>query len=66
MFIRGGTVRHARACRPGDSQETAAPLRAGARLVRNVRAEVVELARSVGHEQVPAIYDQAIGDFYFR
>jgi hypothetical protein len=36
------------------------------RLVRNVRAEVVELARSVGHEQVPAIYDQAIGDFYFR
>jgi hypothetical protein len=36
------------------------------RLVRNVRAEVVDLARSVGHEQVPAIYDQAIGDFYFR
>jgi hypothetical protein len=36
------------------------------RLVRNVRAEVVELARSIGHEQVPAIYDQAIGDFYFR
>lgn len=36
------------------------------RLLRNVRAEVVRLAKSIGHEQVPAIYDQAIGDFYFR
>ena len=36
------------------------------RLVRNVRAEVVELAKSIGHDQVPAIYDQAIGDFYFK
>ena len=36
------------------------------RMVRNVRAEVVELAKSIGHDQVPAIYDQAIGDFYFK
>ena len=28
--------------------------------------EVVRLAKSIGHEQVPAIYDQAIGDFYFQ
>jgi len=35
-------------------------------LLRNVREEVVQLAKSVGHEQVPALYDQAIGRFYFR
>ncbi len=35
------------------------------RILRNVRTEVVEMARSVGHEQVPAIYDQVVGDFYF-
>lgn len=36
------------------------------RLVRNVRAEIVALAKSVGREQVPAIYDQVVGDFYFQ
>jgi hypothetical protein len=36
------------------------------RIVRNVRTEVVDLAKSVGHEQVPAIYDQVVGDFYFK
>ncbi len=36
------------------------------RVLRNVRNEVVRLARSVGHEQTPALYDQAIGEFYFR
>ncbi|MDO8767732.1 MAG: caspase family protein [Burkholderiaceae bacterium] len=36
------------------------------KVVRNVRNEVVGIARSVGHEQVPAIYDQVVGDFYFR
>jgi len=36
------------------------------RVVRNVRTEVVGLAKSVGHEQVPAIYDQVVGDFYFK
>jgi hypothetical protein len=35
------------------------------RVVRNVRTEVVSLARSVGHDQVPAIYDQVVGEFFF-
>jgi TPR repeat protein len=36
------------------------------RVLRNVRNEVVRQAKSVGHEQTPALYDQAIGEFYFR
>jgi hypothetical protein len=36
------------------------------RVLRNVRTEVVRLAKSVGHEQIPALYDQAIGEFYFK
>jgi hypothetical protein len=36
------------------------------RILRNVREEVVRLGRSVGHEQVPALYDQSLGDFFFR
>jgi len=36
------------------------------RVLRNVRKEVVDLAKSVGHEQVPAIYDQVVGEFYFK
>ena len=36
------------------------------RVVRNTRSKVVEMARSIGHNQVPAIYDQVVGDFYFR
>ncbi len=36
------------------------------RLIRNVREQVAALAKSVGREQVPAIYDQVLGDFYFR
>jgi hypothetical protein len=35
-------------------------------VIRNVRSEVVKLARSIGHEQVPAIYDQVDGDFFFK
>jgi hypothetical protein len=35
------------------------------RVVRNVRNQVVELAKSAGHEQVPALYDQTLGDFFF-
>ena len=35
------------------------------RVLRNVRNEVVRLAKSVGHEQTPALYDQAVGEFYF-
>jgi hypothetical protein len=36
------------------------------RVVRNVRSKVVGLAKSVGHNQVPAIYDQVVGEFYFK
>ena len=36
------------------------------RIFRNVRNEVVGLTKSAGHEQVPAIYDQVVGDFYFN
>jgi hypothetical protein len=36
------------------------------RVLRNVRNEVVRLAKSVGHEQTPALYDQAVGEFYFK
>lgn len=34
------------------------------RMVRNARSEVVRLAQSIGHDQVPAIYDQVIGEFF--
>jgi uncharacterized caspase-like protein len=33
--------------------------------LRNVRTEVVRLAKSVNHQQTPAIYDQAVGNFFF-
>ncbi len=36
------------------------------RVLRNVRDQVVKLAKNVQHDQVPALYDQAIGDFYFK
>lgn len=35
-------------------------------VVRVVKDEVMRLAESVGHEQMPAIYDQSVGTFYFR
>lgn len=35
------------------------------RVLKNVRLQVRDLAASVGAEQVPAIYDQVAGDFYF-
>ncbi len=35
-------------------------------VLRDVREEVASLAKSVGREQVPAVYDQTIGRFYFR
>jgi hypothetical protein len=34
-------------------------------VTRDVREEVVRLAKTVNHEQVPAIYDQVVGKFYF-
>jgi hypothetical protein len=35
-------------------------------MLRQVRERVVQMAKGVGHEQVPALYDQAIGRFYFK
>lgn len=35
-------------------------------MLRQVRKEVVRLAKTVGHEQVPALYDQTVGEFYFK
>jgi hypothetical protein len=35
-------------------------------LLKDVQGEVVDLAHGVGHEQVPALYDQSLGKFYFR
>jgi hypothetical protein len=34
-------------------------------MAKNVRNEVVSLAQGVHHEQVPALYDQSIGEFWF-
>jgi hypothetical protein len=34
-------------------------------LVRQVRKRVSEIAKSVEHEQTPALYDETTGDFYF-
>jgi hypothetical protein len=34
-------------------------------VLKNVRIKVNELALSVKHEQVPALYDQVLGTFYF-
>ena len=34
-------------------------------LLKNVSYQVVRLAKGVNHEQVPALYDQTIGDYYF-
>ena len=47
-------------------QEMQKPNQSVDRVVKNVRNQVAELAKSVGHEQVPAIYDQVLGDFYFK
>jgi ABC-type amino acid transport substrate-binding protein len=35
------------------------------RVLKNVRLQVRNMALGVGHEQVPAIYDQVAGDFFF-
>ena len=36
------------------------------RILRTVRTEVARQAKTVGHEQTPALYDQSLGDFYFK
>lgn len=35
-------------------------------ILKNVRDQVVQMAKSINHEQVPALYDQSIGEFYFN
>jgi len=34
-------------------------------VLKRTRQEVVAMAKTVGHEQVPALYDQTVGEFYF-
>jgi PQQ-dependent catabolism-associated CXXCW motif protein len=36
------------------------------RIMKLVQSEVVRLAQTANHQQVPAIYDGSIGDFFFR
>ena len=36
------------------------------RIMKAVRSRVVTTAKSVNHDQVPAIYDQVVGDYYFK
>ena len=36
------------------------------RVLRLVKKDVVRLATSVNHDQVPALYDQTVGEFFFR
>lgn len=36
------------------------------RVLRSVRSEVARLARTIGHEQTPALYDQSLGDFFLK
>ena len=36
------------------------------KVLKNVRNEVVSLAKGVGHEQTPALYDQSVGEFFFK
>ena len=36
------------------------------RILKKVKNRVVEIAKSVNHDQMPAIYDQTVGDFYFK
>jgi caspase domain-containing protein len=47
-------------------QEMRKPGVAAGVMLKDVQSDVVELAHSIGHEQVPALYDQSLGKFYFR
>ena len=47
-------------------QELRKPGIAAGVMLKDVQGEVVELARSIGREQVPALYDQSLNKFYFR
>jgi hypothetical protein len=46
-------------------KELTKPGESARQMVESVRDQVVELTRSVGREQVPALYDQSVGEFYF-
>jgi Caspase domain len=46
-------------------QEMTKPGLTAGQMVKNVRDQVVALARGVDHEQVPALYDQSVGEFCF-
>jgi Caspase domain len=46
-------------------REMAKPGVTADQMLKNVREQVVTLAGGVNHEQVPALYDQSIGDFCF-
>lgn len=46
-------------------QEMTKPSLTAGQMVKGVRDQVVALARGVNHEQVPALYDQSIGEFCF-
>lgn len=35
-------------------------------VLRSVRSRVVQMAKSINHDQMPALYDQVEGDFYFQ
>ena len=47
-------------------QEMRKPGVTAGNLLKDVQSAVVDLAHSVSHEQVPALYDQSLGKFYFR
>ena len=36
------------------------------RVIKNVRTKVFSLDKTIGHERIPAIYDEVVGDFYFK
>lgn len=46
-------------------QELKTPGLPAEQVLKHVRDKVVKLASSVNHEQVPALYDQSLGEFYF-
>ena len=46
-------------------QEISKPGVPADQVLKHVKAQVVEMAEGVHHQQVPALYDQSIGEFYF-
>jgi len=46
-------------------KEITRPGLTASQLLKSVSSQVIELAKSVNHVQVPALYDESIGDYYF-